>query len=960
MPSLIRALGSIEARDEESGSPTLSTGAIIGVAVSGAFVLFVTLSLALICVSRWRGRRRQLAELAESGTTPSQGDSEDKSPFPRRLRKKSLLDYEGGPEEPDFQWHRISLPIIPPMNLAPFRDVHSSAGKSQRREKERGRELNELRRKSSWIDEDALHGPRISQPKSKRSLSSLRRKLSAKQPLNHPALMGSPTLPHAHYKTDTDHKESIVETHSTEGLRCSSSGTVLYRHRPAPPTANTFAQTSTTDLQPPPLAVTKSTKTTSMIAFEAAQQLAGKSRLPETQRPARNCTSATDLSAILQLTATRLQDGNRSPRRQTMFAASAARSSHQVVRFVDVHMADSDAGCCAPAVAELDAAAETTPQKGRPTPPPGLSQRSSHADRHVSQMSHVSQFSIVSEADSLVVSHRGSQPDVQTALSSPSRHERAREMALAEQQQQSRPSTSGSDSSALSTLYSVDEELEGSQACRRSMERTVDARTDSQSHERYDKSPKFPFENGGSPRINKLRRGTLGQFHGPRPMPRPESPDVPASPRDMFAKPLETSMQFSIYTVEDDPFIAESSPTHGSQRLSQIFKVVPGNNKRPDTGPKVRDSARSMKPKPLVLSPKTTGSPTPPAKSLRITLPPPYILRPGSPTRDIHGRRPSPSPSSRSGGSSEHENRISVASTVGYNTTTLLAIPTPEASPTDPEERPESRGGYRYDRPASPADDDLEDEERDVLRSMPRSRLFAKQSRSPSDGSVYSQQSKQEEEEEEEDQLPPLRHTTTKKSNHNNRDSAQMTSLVAELRRMNSQISQASSYSTASTASSNTLPAAALPADIGSPTLPALRGGGFSPGKKGGAAGASRNYLAVGGSPETKKTSSRDDDEGQKKRFSDSALVTRRQSHGRGAGGVSTARRARRGTVGAGMGSGSGLAGRLRELDRHMASVSAAAKTPCRSGAIRVRPEASGDSLYDEHGFLKSSPVARG
>ncbi|KAK8100009.1 hypothetical protein PG999_010383 [Apiospora kogelbergensis] len=937
MPSLIRALGSIEARDEESGSPTLSTGAIIGVAVSGAFVLFVTLSLALICVSRWRGRRRQLAELAESGTTPSQGDSEDKSPFPRRLRKKSLLDYEGGPEEPDFQWHRISLPIIPPvfsrkpsMNLAPFRDVHSSAGKSQRREKERGRELNELRRKSSWIDEDALHGPRISQPKSKRSLSSLRRKLSAKQPLNHPALMGSPTLPHAHYKTDTDHKESI-----------------------APPGATNCQYLRPDEHYRSPAATLGGDQVNENNEHD---RLRGGPAARRQVSSARDPTAGPELYIGHGLVRHPPAHGHEAPGRQPEPEAAdhvcgerrekqppgspLRRCAHGRQR--RRQPSTKPKGCCAPAVAELDAAAETTPQKGRPTPPPGLSQRSSHADRHVSQMSHVSQFSIVSEADSLVVSHRGSQPDVQTALSSPSRHERAREMALAEQQQQSRPSTSGSDSSALSTLYSVDEELEGSQACRRSMERTVDARTDSQSHERYDKSPKFPFENGGSPRINKLRRGTLGQFHGPRPMPRPESPDVPASPRDMFAKPLETSMQFSIYTVEDDPFIAESSPTHGSQRLSQIFKVVPGNNKRPDTGP------------------KTTGSPTPPAKSLRITLPPPYILRPGSPTRDIHGRRPSPSPSSRSGGSSEHENRISVASTVGYNTTTLLAIPTPEASPTDPEERPESRGGYRYDRPASPADDDLEDEERDVLRSMPRSRLFAKQSRSPSDGSVYSQQSQQEEEEEEEDQLPPLRHTTTKKSNHNNRDSAQMTSLVAELRRMNSQISQASSYSTASTASSNTLPAAALPADIGSPTLPALRGGGFSPGKKGGAAGASRNYLAVGGSPETKKTSSRDDDEGQKKRFSDSALVTRRQSHGRGAGGVSTARRARRGTVGAGMGSGSGLAGRLRELDRHMASVSAAAKTPCRSGAIRVRPEASGDSLYDEHGFLKSSPVARG
>ncbi|KAK6849145.1 hypothetical protein PG995_012978 [Apiospora arundinis] len=262
-------------------------------------------------------------------------------------------------------------------------------------------------------------------------------------------------------------------------------------------------------------------------------------------------------------------------------------------------------------------------------------------------------------------------------------------------------------------------------------------------------------------------------------------------------------------------------------------------------------------------------------------------------------------------------------------------MPGPQGSPTSSDERPASRAGFRCDDRLSASDDALEDEERDVVRSMPRSMFHVKQTRLPSGSSVYSQ----EEKEEEEDQLPPLR---------NNRDSTQINNLVAELRRMNSQISQASCYSTASTASSNTL------APVTSPTLPALRGGGFSPGKKSGVSGASRNYLAVG-SPERQSH----DEEAEKKRFSDSTLVARRKSNGRSAVGI-YARRARRGTVGAGMGSGTGLAGRLQELDRHMASLSekgAAVTTPVRSGAIRVRPDLSSDSLYDDHGFLKSSPA---
>ncbi|KAK8040825.1 hypothetical protein PG994_013832 [Apiospora phragmitis] len=944
MPSLVRGFASIEARDGDSGSSTLSTGGIVGVAISGALVVFVVLSLLLVCVARRQARRRRLVEQAGSATigSPSQDGWEDKSPFPG-----SIFDNEGDLESIQ-QRHRISLPVIPPvfsrrpsLNLAPFRDdVHSSGGQSQRREKERGRELRELRRKSSWIDEDALHGPRISKPKSKHSLLSLRRKLSARQISSNPALLGSPTLPHAERKAHPGPNESNGEALPVGGDICLSFGTVLYEPRPAPQTVSA-PQASPTRTQQP-LAAAETTRNTYTIAFEAAQQLAGKSRLPDSQRPPRPCTSATDLSAILQLTAARLQDGNRSARRQTMFARS-----QQLVRFGDVQYADG--GPVSPArkksapevmVAELEAAEMTSFPKG---PTPSTIQKSSH-DRHVSHMSHVSQFSIVSEADSMLACRRGSQPDVQTALSSPSRHERAKELAQAEQNQELRPTTSGSESLAFSTLYSVDEETDLSPTKSPGTERTYVARTTHQPYERYDTSPKLPFDNGGSPRVSKLRRGTLGQFHGPRPMPRPECPAMHVSPRCRADKPLEPSSHFSIYAVDDDPFTADLSPSQNSPRLSQVFKVLPANVNRPETGPKSRDSTRATSSKPLVRFTKATATPTPSPKSLQITLPPPYV------TQGIIDRLPSPTLSSRSSGSSIHEsssngNRTSIATTIGYSTTTLLTMPSPEGSPTKLDQRPRSQAGFHRD--PSKATDDEEDERRDMVHNdMPRP-SFVNQSRSPSDGSVYSSQAEGEEEVEEEDRLPPLRNEAT--NNVDNRDSTQIASLVAELRRMNSQVSQASGYSRASTSSSTTLGAVA---EVGSPTLPALRGGGFSPGKRGGTSGASRNYLAVG-SPEKKPYEEGD------KGVSGGAPAARRWGN-EGSAGIS-ARRGRRGTVGAGMGSGTGLASRLKELDRHMTGVSkqVVAKSPGRSSSMRVRVEASSESLYDEYGFLKSSPVGR-
>ncbi|KAI1329118.1 hypothetical protein F5Y16DRAFT_418958 [Xylariaceae sp. FL0255] len=100
----------------------------------------------------------------------------------------------------------------------------------------------------------------------------------------------------------------------------------------------------------------------------------------------------------------------------------------------------------------------------------------------------------------------------------------------------------------------------------------------------------------------------------------------------------------------------------------------------------------------------------------------------------------------------------------------------------------------------------------------------------------------------EEDDVPPLRTLQTK---HDGMSGVMST--VAELRRMNSQVS---SYSTTSCAAGMNM------ARDASPTLPALRGGGFSPSRKE-AGGGVKNYLSLGNSPKGPDKSRKEKVQGQ-------------------------------------------------------------------------------------------------
>jgi hypothetical protein len=88
---------------------------------------------------------------------------------------------------------------------------------------------------------------------------------------------------------------------------------------------------------------------------------------------------------------------------------------------------------------------------------------------------------------------------------------------------------------------------------------------------------------------------------------------------------------------------------------------------------------------------------------------------------------------------------------------------------------------------------------------------------------------------------------------------------------MNSQVSCVSGYSSAA---ENTV----IDVGIASPTLPALRGGGFSPGKKE-AGGGAKNYLALGNSPSGKDGNGEKGEDGKVESTKFDA-TTRRNSNG--------------------------------------------------------------------------------
>ncbi|GAP83942.2 hypothetical protein SAMD00023353_0602920 [Rosellinia necatrix] len=987
----------------EAPLPSLSSGAIAGISVAGLMLFVLTVAPILIYVAKQHNRRRAAACPVSSLSFAEHGaftHVEEVSAPPKRLRKRSTASERetyyctddtgtaeggGGSGGGGRSARHLLFPTVTPDSARPrgcsFRGGYPGGGVStdgstsgnassdggangttpcadtcghgdqtQRSpEKHRGRAICQNRQKTSWIDEDALHGPRISPKKrGKRKGNWLRGNGLTRTLSRHlsfgghraPELARSPTLP----CTESGQMQSLAESGpaklpesqnvgGAQNTRSELQGDSKIEPRfpvrqplehggSLNPPGMVHTQAANPRLQQVPVSggTHPCPQCRNHMAMSAAEQLAGRARVPgvgiaavgQIRPPLQQSHTDAELLAILRRTAESLQDGNRSTRRQTMMhpalaspsttqnrveqgSAQGPENGQNYTRSVEVAPSPTKSEKSAPAAtlySELEGSSPGTQPEASQSNPPWQTHRRTHTRR----ISLISQVSMLSEADSLAAgpSRRGSQADIlQTALSSPSRSIQMTPPRAAQPTFISRSNSMRSElSSALSTVYSEEEsglpsvlklddtpvkESEAGKgdtvrASRASMafgsKKAQNIESPGDNKAKQEAQPDFDVRR--SPRPLHIRKATLGQ-HLPNGSHRA---DVTTSmPQEANKQPTaKPSYALSTEAAADDPFTTYGTPTQATpKRLSKVFSPLPaelpGNSKK-------RSADEDQR----------SGTPTPPSSRRRV-VPPPHCLRPntGSPTSEGHDdpqvqiQPPSREPSivvSEGGLSSVYESyrysrysdSFEDAQTPG-TTLTVPSIEAPSAKTRWDEENTRATsakkitdghgdegrekafrsaharlnsvvsGGYTY--PIGPPPLALSRENGSVaigytmVDAVPRSQ----QTRDISGVSAISATSVYSQDDDGQDRLAPLvpfPAATTASGRHARR----VTSTVAELRRMNSQVSCVSGYSTATTN-------IAGEAEITSPTIPTLRGGGFSPGKKGMGGGA-KNYLALG------------------------------------------------------------------------------------------------------------------
>ncbi|RYP67606.1 hypothetical protein DL771_007158 [Monosporascus sp. 5C6A] len=1109
-----------------AAAASLSSGAIVGIGVPSAVVLFVVFALLLTRLAKWQDRRCRRFAMGPSsgvlflGAAPRVAGSEVAGP--KRLRKKSSV--EGGrrggrrsAEMADILDIPLGLPVLPPVlsrpgsfTLGPLigdrAEGESGNGDANTRSSADAvqtpkyttpirRSLQDIR-KASWIDEDALHGPRMASPekrnkgnnKKKRNLlffgglglgRSLSERLSTWRREEVTEIIGSPTLP----CTDDDgeygapqrrvwdghlakaqerlagvlQRDVDAEAVSPQSGRAEGPRKVCVQHADLAKHGSAHHGLVVT-LPSDVVHIPK--QRCSGAALEAARQQTASSPQKALRPPAKSTTDV-ELAGILRSTAERLQQdgGSRSTRRQTMMMAAQGGDGstvHVAVTLGGRGNAAQDnyltvASSCAPIVQHAaSGSTESSPAKSQKSAPAVMSSSccaelegctpkppQGQTPEHRQQMSHVSPASpasMISEPESLIAcsSRRVSEPEAQTALSSPSRRNRDPALPPSGQNQQGRPySAASAESSALSTLYSEDEAEAIAIAQARAQQsppiselrldatptsgwksftkeayyspyHVFDARP-TKAASGHDLSPRFAFEEGESARPWRAQRETMlghpSRIPSPQPQPRRFAAGARGVPDKTASLPLpNSSLQFTIYAQDtsDDPFTGLEVPPKNPARLSRLFPPLPVELAADEVGPKHSSNGGGCggtadglptvcvteTAEPLLLTTQQRRA----AVAATVVPPPQQALRPmvSSPTLGAGAvalercATVSSVLSSETGHSSFYDSGAEMrANTTSRSSASLVTVPPAESQLTEEDYtfgaeglRPdndgssdaassgrESRTGFCASENRGSVESAATAQVRKIqLQQSPLTAaepkpLWLRESPASDTGSRYSQ-----------DALPPLA-TLTKTNN------LRLASAVVELRRMNSQVSSASGHS--ATTNTETEP--------GSPTLPALRGGGCSPGSRN--KGGGKNYLALGGSPGASPTSN-----GAAGKSAVEDSPSRNGGNNRsGKGGLQTrsiavSGRARRGTMvlsGVDARTAAGLeqlrsgGGVLREgnggnvgADRARQRRESPAKQ-IETRASRLaheereflgRPGVESPGLYDEKGFLRSSP----
>ncbi|KAI0414146.1 hypothetical protein F5X98DRAFT_258266 [Xylaria grammica] len=1009
-----------------SSAITLSSGAIAAITIVGSVLLFlVIVGPLLVHLAKRQNRHREAAcavsnlSLAEHGHLVQDGDIN----APRRLRKKSaasertspfdMKDTESEGREGELTKH-LSLPILPSVFSRPGiwrisgplsgetswdggagdRNGNAGGGGPQSRidsnihgeqmygspEKHRGYTIYQNRRKTSWIDEDALHGPRVSPKKNTKRKTgwftgneltrTLSRHLSFHK-FGGPELARSPTLPCIETGQERESVDGMpeqplenIKKRNTENPYGSRESEAEIEIEPRFPVRQPLQQGGSLNTRPRPMplsipnAAPPNPYRHSHTAVNATHQLAGQARVPsveagvKAQRHSRLQQSNTDaeLQAILRRTADELEDGSRSARRQTLMLPTpssppkrldqARREPSQewgydqdYTRPGDMTPSPAKSQKSAPAAvmySELEGCSPKVQQGPSQNGTPWQKHQRTHT-RQISLFPKVSMFP-GSNSVTATPSTRSPQTDKphHKVLSSPSRMAQASPSYSQHGLGSRSYSPASQQSSALSTVYSEDEGspptddsvLEGtSEIERQAMAQAL------QACDAFDGGQTRRAGNSRNDEGNLELQGIFQTIRDPHIRKRARGETLSNTVRDASVSvsihqdnikqpaartPPRATSTFTFQTAEatrEDPFTTYVTPTRQKpQRLSQVFSPLPAEL----PGDSI-DPINSMMP--------ISETPTP-SPSRRCVVPPPHRLRPAtsSPTLgQYHDARPQIQPPSREPSPAVSESGLSSVydsyrysrysdSVEGSQTlarlsgATILAAPPVEPPPptktkwdedmilpasaksdkdyrgiesANVASRPErvslnnamlGAGAYTHlvgTFDSSGVEDGSLQREYTMEDRLPRSQPI--RDISLGDASNSSGESTYSQDGDGRDKLGPLMpfHTARKVSG---KHTMGVTSTVAELRRMNSQLSCVSGYSTTTTV---------IAGDV-SPTLPALRGGGFSPGKKGAGSGA-KNYLSLGSSP-TSKTGEDEESHVQSKRY-DAGCATNGNEH---------------------------------------------------------------------------------
>ncbi|KAH6691344.1 hypothetical protein F5X68DRAFT_252273 [Plectosphaerella plurivora] len=982
-------------RNEPGSSGGMSIGWLLAIALGGGALLFVTLAFILVSFSDRRAHRARLQAQSEAALVSNEEETTSTSDLNGHHQDASnhYRDPSRSPPVSPVREKRKSLPHILPQ-IKRNSSILSLFGSGTEAAKSGQGKVQHSRRKTSWIDEDAIHGPDIKRRESRRI--SLRESWLMMRTPTLPALLGyrddpetEPFYRHQNYPLITAPRPATLapEPHTQERNRPSrlplvrSPSYELAQQRAAAMRYSAEEQQQQRQNQEMQEAYIQQQllqqrkqqdprqhqRSQSHIVSSDTHLVPNGPRPPPAAKLARIRTVNTDsnLALILRNTAERLRDGSPVPKRkptgknvnrnaqslvQAQMMADAQSSQHKGHRRTPASLEspikgfrnDRSSGPVmigdlrglqkTPSPKKMPVQAMTTPQSA----PASVYERQQNQQaspsrtstgrfatngtahqRNMSTSSMLSQDSLFGDS---VPDHGETAP---AGLSSPSRRD-GQTQPSAQQHQRGRstsaPSVRSSVSSALSTVYS-EEEAEHERSRYRRPKQTQEA----------------PLPRGRGPR----QHGHVPKMSDPFLTVDPLAPKLPEkSPRRISVLP---PLEFQLpYPGQDASVLGQisgnagqnaspvmSSPILGKEhehiRLSILMNESPQFSVQPIVRP------RSVAPvKPVF---KTSNS----ISSMRADPSTPEDDKRSRRPKTIHGQKPSivPPPldlcpidaSVRPGDSSSQWPPFNLNVHPGDSTHPLRQSPTGIRPLPDPELMSPTwahlkRGGYLDDAP---------------------SRANSNASRR---SSVYSETQRGDQ----------SRHPARSPGSTSKRTSpvrmSPLTASIIQLRRMNSQMS---AYSAASSMVSDT-------AAPDSPTLPTLRGGGFSPDRSNSRAvkAGRQNYLSMGTpSPRSKRSTRTASIVIDTKTAPGDEKENGRSHEDKSAGGGlglkgsfrSSESQRRRMSV------------RFGEIKEHspadVQAATAVAPAAEKQQQQRSAPEpdrTSGDSLYDKDGFLMSSP----